>query len=342
MPVSLPVRLGLAVLALGVGIGGVLVVRSSLPPAAVPTDTALGTKKNYVSFVINTQEFIYDDLSAETLNRIIDIHERYGIPVDVYLDDAIAQKYETNAPELLERLKTSDVVAVSYHIRPPKPYYSGFDWAGLDEMAADDLLDLLTEYETHAVDPTTAEPTDAPGGYGHLSELMGYAPVVAAMQPNPESGPALARLFREMGASFFIEHRAEPIELGEKKSGVYLRPETEEVRLFARTDETAEEIVAGTFANADAVDGPTFVNVKVHDNDFIADASAWTSIYIAKGTHRRPPFDLTLGTTNRSLLSDEESETLWSSYEASVAYVAEHSDLYTAVNAFGLLEIVGE
>lgn len=315
-------------------------VRSILPPAVEPADTASDADANYVSFVINTQEFIYDELSAETLNRIIDIHERYAVPVDVYLDDAITQKYEANAPELLERLKTSDVVAVSYHIRPPKPYYSGFDWANLDEMAADNLLALLTEYETHAVDPTTAEPTDAPGGYGHLSELMGYAPVVAAMQPNPESGPTLARVFRDMGASFFIEHRAEPIGLGETKSGVYLRPETEEVRLFERTDESAEEIVAGTFADADAVDGPTFVNIKVHDNDFIADASAWTSIYIAKGTHRRPPFDLTLGTTNRSLLSEEESETLWSSYEASVAYVADHRDVYVPVNAFGLRELV--
>lgn len=333
-------RFGAALLLLGLGVGGLFVAKE-LPERTQPaTPAAESSGEQYVSFVINTQEFIYDELSADTINRILDIHETYDVPVDVYLDDAITQKYEADAPELLERLKTSDVAAVSYHIRPPKPYYAGFDWADLAGMDASDMYDLFMDYETHAVDAATGEPTEAAGGYGHLTDLMGYAPVVAAMQPNPESGPTLAKVFKDLGASYFIEHRESPIEPGEMKSGVPLRPETLEVRLFERTDETAEQLVKESFdAAREMVDGPTFVNIKVHDNDFIADASAWTSIYLAKGSHRTPPFDLSNGTDNRSLLTEAESTVIWDAYEASVAYVAEHRDEYTPINAFDLSDL---
>ncbi len=93
-------------------------------------------KQDNVIFSINVQDFSYPDKSIATVYRILDLHERYGVPVDVYLTTTMTDLFEHQAPDLLQRLRASSRAAVSYHVRPPKPYYTGFDWAGLGAQNA--------------------------------------------------------------------------------------------------------------------------------------------------------------------------------------------------------------
>ncbi|NWF62728.1 MAG: hypothetical protein HXY38_00325, partial [Chloroflexi bacterium] len=86
---------------------------------------------DYAIFSINVQDFSYPEQSAAVLDKIISLHEAYNVPVDIYLTDAMAQIYAEQFPQLLERLKTSPVVAISYHYRAPRPYANKYDWLGL-------------------------------------------------------------------------------------------------------------------------------------------------------------------------------------------------------------------
>ncbi len=292
-----------------------------------------------VLFTLNTQEFIFSDESIETVNHVIDIHEQYDVPVDIYLDDVILQTYLKEAPELIERLKTSPVVSVSYHARPPIPFYYDYDWLGLDNYTKEELKDLIEQYGSHAIDPATGETLDAPGGFTYFEEVFGYAPPAAATPTDSSVGKLMQDFFSNNGASFLVDN-GKDYSWGEKKAGMAVRPEDVEVKLFERTEESAEAI----FGELDALsgDGPYFMNIKMHDNDFIADESAWVSIYVAnKKQHRKqltPPFDLSLA-EERTMLSDEEASKMWTAYENCVAYAAEHPDLYQVWNMAELAEI---
>ena len=96
-----------------------------------------------VIFSINVQDFARPDLSVATLKRLIAIHERHRVPVDFYLTTTMADLYEAKAPELIEQIKKSSLVSVSYHVRPPSPYYTKFDWLGLRDMGADQQRETI-------------------------------------------------------------------------------------------------------------------------------------------------------------------------------------------------------
>ena len=124
--------------------------------AVISTQTTVPVNVNdYAIFSINVQDFSYPEQSAAVLDRIITLNETYNVPVDIYLTDVMAQIYAEQFPQLLERLKTSPVVAISYHYRAPRPYANNYDWLGLRNMSADELYQTVLRYETHAVDPVT-------------------------------------------------------------------------------------------------------------------------------------------------------------------------------------------
>lgn len=295
------------------------------------------TDKN-VLFTLNTQEFIFSEESIETVNRVIDIHEEYNVPIDIYLDGVILQTYLDEAPELIERLKSSPVVSISYHARPPMPYYNGYEWMDFNSMNDGEIEDIVEEYSTYEIDPATGETTDQAGGFSYFEDVFGYAPVAAATPTNGTTGPFVKSYFGDNGANFLVENDRD-YSWGATKDGIAVRPEDVEVKLFERTDETPEEI----FAELDALSGsgPYFMNIKMHDNDFITDESAWVNIYVANKKANKnqltPPFDLSKA-ENRVLLTDTEAEELWSAYEACVEYASEHTDEYTLWNMMGLTE----
>jgi hypothetical protein len=154
----------------------------------------------YITFSLNTQDFSYPHRSADLLRRVVPLHERLQVPVDVYLTTTMIDLYETQAPDLLAKLKSSPWVAVSYHVRPPSPYNNGYDWLGLAQLPPDQQVARILSYETHGLDLTTGQPTTSPGGFSHVTGLFGAPPWVASALPVVEVRASVHRVFRQLGA----------------------------------------------------------------------------------------------------------------------------------------------
>ncbi len=296
-------------------------------PTPVPTPTP-GNVSDYAIFSINVQDFSYPDRSIATVNRILDLHERYNIPVDFYLTTTMTDLFEQMSPALLQRLKTSPVASTSYHVRPPKPYYTGYDWSGLGAKSEQEQYDTILNYETHGLDLVTGLPTTANGGYKKLGEVMGYKPWAGSAQTDAAIGDTAARVFKDLGARFKVVH-GRPSNLGDRADGVYARPEHFDLLLFNTVGQGAQTVIESAVAQAHQAENaraPYFVGVKMHDNDYFAVDSAWVSVYL-RGP-RRPPFD----TTRKSdLLTDAAQAAMWQQYEATVAYVASQQNRIRAV-----------
>jgi hypothetical protein len=321
--------------------------QSPVPIAATPTliplpestATSVGaTTKDYAIFSINVQDFSHPAESAALLNRILDLHEETGVPVDVYLTDVMARIYAEQFPALVERLRTSPVAAVSYHDRPPRPYTNNYDWLGLEDMPAQQQYETILRYETHAVDPVTGQTTDEAGGYQYVAELIGYPPYAASSLTSGGVDQSATRVFRELGARLTVVH-GRASDLGEKKDGLYVRPEHFDYLLFQHAGEDAAAAFESALAQARASGGqaPFFVGVKMHDNDFFATKSAWTTVYMNGG--KRPNWDPTL---SAPLLSSAEQEAMWAIYEQTVRYVASQSARVTPVNLPMILQMLSQ
>ncbi|MGQ0805821.1 MAG: hypothetical protein ACT4PI_18450 [Actinomycetota bacterium] len=299
---------------------------SSGSPAADPTST--GLQDLNLTFSINVQDFAYPELSADVMDRIVDLHVELGVPVDVFLTDEIARQYEDLAPGLVDRLRTSPLVAVSYHARPPVPYYHDFDWAGLSSLPTDEQEAVVREYETHRTDLTTGESSDEPGGYAWVAELIGYEPYSAGALADAPLKGAVDRVFAELGAPFTIEH-GRPIDLGERtrSDALFLKPEHYDLLLFTHVGEDPAAVyeTAASTASGGAA-GPAFVGVKMHDNDFFAVDSAWVTTY---GRDRTPPWDLS---RRSDLLTGDDQTGMWDTYESFLRHVAEQGDGVGRVN----------
>ncbi len=308
-------------------------------PFEEPETTVLNTSDNqiFVEFALNVQELTSPTQSLETINRVLDIHETYDVGIDIFLTDPVAQNIIKNDPILLERLITSPVVAVSYHVRPPAPYYPSFDWLGIKSMDQEELYTTILEYEEHALDFTTGLPTDEPGGYEYLKELIGYAPKIVGMQEIGDIGKTATRIYQEKGAIFAVKHKSEII-LGEMLyETLYLRPETHDLRLSGYAEDTQdgakviEEVVKDLPSS-----GRRFIGIKYHENDFYLDGALWTFMWDGHGpkkTANQPPFSLEPDITP---LSEEEQAQHWQLYESTVKYISENREIYYPINAFDL------
>ncbi len=307
-----------------------------------PTTSEAGTSStpelnDYAIFSINVQDFSYPEQSAAVLDKIISLHETYNVPVDIYLTDGMAKVYAEQFPQLLERLKTSPVVAISYHYRAPRPYANNYDWLGLRNMSADELYQTVLRYETHAVDPVSGQTTDAPGGYQYVASLIGYNPYAASsISSDAHTDDAIMRVFKELGAQMTVVH-GRALNLGEVKKGLYIRPEHYDYMLFQNVGADPAASFENALNQAHASQGvaPYFVGVKMHDNDFFAQKSAWLTVYVDGG--KRPDWNLDL---QSPLLSQAEQDAIWAMYEQTVLYVASQNARIGTVNLPMVLNLI--
>lgn len=306
--------------------------RAPLPSPTPVTSDISAPEGKYLEFSVVAQEFWYKDQSIETMNRLLDLHEKYNVPLDVIVDDPTFQLYVDQAPELVERLKNSSVVAINYHFRPPYPFYTRFDFRGLANLNDTDKESAMREYFEHAIDLTTGMPTDAPGGYVFIKEQIGYAPIMAGMITEAAFGPTLVKLYKEYGAQMLIQHSDYAIPLGTVRDGMPVRPEDYPVILSEHYADTPQDIIDSDWTSASAAQ---FKSIKTHDNDFIATASAWLSIYMSErgAGSKQPPFDLSVHDQYAELLSDQDRESRWTQYEALLQYANSQRDLYILSNA---------
>ncbi|NBO65279.1 MAG: hypothetical protein EBU88_10630, partial [Acidobacteria bacterium] len=249
------------------------------------------TISDFGIFSINVQDFSYPEKSIATVNRILDIHEKHNIPVDIYLTTTMIDLFEQLSPQLVQRLKTSSVASVSYHVRPPKPYYTNFDWAGLGTKSTTEQFSTILNYETHGLDLTTGMPTAASGGYQKLKDVLGYAPWAATAQADGGLAQQAALVFKSLGSRFRVNHGSAS-NLGDKRDGIYIRPEHHDLLLFQTVGQDVRTVVENGITQAHQAAGakaPYFVGIKMHDNDFFAVDSAWVTVYV--NSPRRPPFN---------------------------------------------------
>jgi hypothetical protein len=294
----------------------------------------------YTMFSMNVHDWVFPKESIETINHVIDIHEKYDVPVDIYVDDPVFQIYVDQAPELIERLKTSDVVTVCYHIRPPYPYYPDFDWLGFDQMSEDEIYATLLDYEEHELDLETAEPTDEPGGYQYVKDTIGYAPPIVGVTGGKSTGAMLSKVYAEKGTLFAVVHGRE-IELGQEQYGLAIRPEHVELKLYeaVRTTTDGGQVVEASLLempSAQEVEGPRFLGIKYHENNFYSLGTTFNYAFWADPEAKEgmlyPPYDLSL-TEQAALRSKAEQAEHWELYESAVAYVAEHVDELSPIGA---------
>ena len=324
---------------LGFGCSQQEVAETSLPEA-VPKSLQ---NTVYTDFVINTHDWVLPEQSAVTLNRIIDLHEKYQIPVDIFLDDQIVQVYQEQYPELLLRLKTSPVVAVSYHLRPPTPYYWDWDWLGLAAMDDVTLYNTIKNYEEHRIDLVTGLPTAEPGGYQFLKDLMGYPPfIVSGIETTRNIHQTACKIWLEKGAIFSLKHEGDTA-WGEKSDGLWLRPEDIEVKVYELTDQTTgEEILVEALAKV-PTDRASFVNLKWHENNFYSEETSWRFTYGKKqGGTNKPPFDVDRAINDAVLKSSAEQNEMWQRYEELLIYVKNQPEILTAINARNLAEMLNK
>lgn len=248
-----------------------------------------------ISFSLNWQDFAYPEYSIAELRTLLNYHESHRVPVDVFFTTWQTDLIESMAPELLGRLQSSAWVSMAYHVRPPKPYASDFDWftsAYGRSMTASDIQN----YEQHGLDLTTGEPTGVSGGFAKLTSLMGYSPCVVGASSSGSVAATVHQYFADAGASMLVEHSDNAINLGDTLDGMYRRPESYDWKLIEtyRDDAGHVSTIDEAFSRAHTSTGnktPWFVGVKLHDNDLFSEQSAWTYVYQPLGRPR--PWDPT-------------------------------------------------
>jgi len=235
--------------------------------------------------------------------------------------------FEKQYASLLTRLKTSPYVQVCYHTRPPLPYYTNFNWMRMDTMTDAQKYNTIMRYETHGLNLTTGQTTDATGGFGKLKTVLGYTPLVAACFPDDAAGATPLTVYKDLGAKMFVDHNR-TINLGDKKEGLPLRPEHYDLKLFEQANSTTDSIVSNALQSAHSAGNakaPYFIGIKMHDNDFFADSSAWVTVYSKKV----PAWDITQKST---LLSAAEQTTMWNAYVNMVQYASTHATTIKTVS----------
>lgn len=113
------------------------------------------TAGDWLTFTLNVQDFAYPERSAATVERVINLHEQYQLPVDIYLTDNALATFETSYPELLNRLRNSAYVGLNYHIRPP--IGADIGWLNGEKRAAEivrTLSALGVEWDVHVHSPS--------------------------------------------------------------------------------------------------------------------------------------------------------------------------------------------
>lgn len=290
----------------------------------------------YVNFSLNTQDFAYGELSAALVNRVLDLHETLSVPLDVFLTTWQLDLFEAEYPSVINRLKTSPVVAMSYHVRAPKPYANNYDWRGLAGLSEAEQTALVLDYETHGLDMVTGLPTVAAGGYAKMQTVFGYAPFLCGTIWDQGVAAGTAAAFAQLGCQMVIQHdRVTPP--GEHRYGLMLKPETVDLRLFEQVGSDGATVLAEAAATARALvtaEAPAFVGVKMHDNDFFASQSAWTYVYLDGG--KRPAWD---PSRKPPLLTSAEQDAMWRLYEQAVRAAAARRSEWQLVNARTLMAL---
>jgi hypothetical protein len=279
--------------------------------------------------------------TIDTLGLALDLHEQYGVPVDIYLTDAVFQLYVAQAPSLLSRMVQSPLVAISYHRRPSWPLYSGFDvydsW-GLNALTTEaEWYALHMNYETQALDLATGETQPSlPGGFAEISNTFGYPPLaVGHVSGNSMSTLALRNVYEDLGASFGVA-QGNNSALGDTLGGLLRRPRDVDILLYENFsgNTPAAQIIEDAITDQPAPAGTRWVNIKFHENNWYTVMTPFDNCFTEAPDYEKyaaPPFDFTACMDPNSKAyapwkSLSQRERMWTLYEDALIWASSDPD----------------
>lgn len=142
-------------------------------------------------------------------------------------------------------------------------------------------------------------------------------------------------VFRDLGARMCVVH-GRATNLGDSRNGLWTRPEHVDFKLFEYVGQDPRPLLDAAFVTARATRearAPFIVGVKMHDNDFFAQDSAWVTVY--QQGRRTPPWD----TSRQSpRIPWETTLAMWSLWESLARYVV--TQQIAVVNSEGVLRML--
>ncbi len=331
------------------------------PPEPATDDS----RRGYISFIINVHDWTHVDESADTLLHLIDLFEQYNVRGDFYFTPEVTRKYVEERPDVIERLKSSNMT-ISYQVRPPHPLYTGFDQR-LQELDDTSLYQTLLDYETYALDLSTGDlDRSLPGGYTYVTQVFGRKPVVAPA-PNDDQfiKDTAQRVYAALGAQMTLlyhEEGTDPNQPFEYVNGLLVRPSDFSV---TRTTEIngSDEFWWDYMSAPDAKKyNPTlllqtqlteweslgygrapFITSLIHENNYYrGGAVGWSSIYYVMENSDAtsplsPPFDLSAPDPSLPRSAEEQSS-IWAAYEELVAHATANLTVVTSEDIISLAQ----
>ncbi|MGY4706503.1 hypothetical protein ACVNPS_01945 [Candidatus Bipolaricaulota sp. J31] len=305
----------------------------------------------YITFVVNVHDFVNVDESADTVLRLIDLFEKYGVRGDFYLTGPQVWAYLDRRPDVIERLVSSGMT-ISYHVRPPHPATPGFDGI-LRGLPPEEAARVLRDYETYRLDLRTGGLIrEQPGGFTLLTRVFGKPPVVASV-PHARWRNLILPIYAELGARMTLlyhETGTDPERPFQWIHGLLVRPSDFSITRW-RAPGVEKELfwwnaITGPLAEyydplAHLVEElgaweyprPPFITVLIHENNFYRKGGTpWAGIFYRDPKQRiprEPPYDLDAPDPSRPR-PPEEREAIWRAFEALVAYAAENLCVVTS------------
>ncbi|MFA6002016.1 MAG: hypothetical protein WC828_07900 [Thermoleophilia bacterium] len=339
----------------------------------VPATTASNTTVNapapagYMTFAVNVHDTVHVNESADTILRLVDIFEKYGVRGDFYFTAPVTQRYVEQRPDVIARLRDSNMT-ISYHVRPPNPLYTGFDQQlkALDDTT---LAATLRDYETYELDLATGGLIRGkPGGYSYVAQIFGRDPVTASAPTGDRRIKKAAEIdFADLGARMVVHYHEEGTDIKQPfvwSNGLLERPSDFSVTRWSDSAKSSNdkdpfwwnmlstpkasqynpasylekrmnEWQAGNNGRA------PFVTSLIHENNFYrSGAEGWTLSYFAdtkKEEPLSPPFDLNAPDVSTPRSATEQA-TIWRAYEEMVARTAASMKVVTSED---IVELAG-
>jgi hypothetical protein len=318
--------------------------------------------KGYITFTINTHDWLHVDQSADIILKLIDLYERNGVRGDIYLTSQITRKYVENRPDLIRRLHDSDMT-ISYHVRQPHVLNSGFH-QNLPDMNDEKLAQTLRDYETYRLDMSTGNLLrDQPGGYSYVAEVFGRKPVTLGLPArNPRLKKAARRVYKELGAKAVVEHHesgTKPELPFEWIDSLLIRPSDfsvtrwpvpgnpKRVNFWWNMLSTPHNAAFNptTFLKKQLAQWdhprPPIITCLIHENNYFrARSTPFALIYYedrSKKKVRKPPFDIN-GPDASVPRPQEDRELVWNAYEELVAWAAANLKVVTTEDLVRMAE----
>ncbi|MBT3450557.1 hypothetical protein HN448_01210 [archaeon] len=178
---------------------------------------------------------------------------------------------------------------------------------------------------------------------------MGYAPVAVGNLAGGPIGSTLDQIYFEMGAQLVVVHY-DFTELGDKRNGVYVRPEQVAIKLYEANlgymhdDQSPEQLIVDGLAEYNEEYGNTglFVNLKMHENNYYTEGTSFWPVYWIdndKSEVLSSPYDINASYDIIDLRPEAYTASMWQLYEEAVSYVKDNSDLI-AVDTSDIVEML--